>query len=357
MLHVVYGRNPRGPLAVLKESWTGENDPRASLAQAVEDYLLHLRSKLSEAAEFAQSHTEAAQQSYATHYNLRARRNKFQEGDRVIVLVPENTGKMGNRWLGPGTVVKVKSPYSYLVDLGNGNVRHMHTNKMRHFTATVQECGVIAECDAEVGKVLPPDIVANESVMPSVRVEPEKVKHLGESQRAELFEVLDEFAACFSDKPGLCDVVTHHIATTPEFVPKQMKLYRVPDAFRSEVNRQIRELLDMGLIRPSVSPMASPIVCVAKKSGGVRIACDYRHLNGLTVGDAYPISTINETLSKIGSSKIISTFDAKSGYWQIPLAEEDRWLTAFITHDGLYEWIRMLFGPGPDLTGGRPGAK
>jgi len=98
----------------------------------------------------------------------------------------------------------------------------------------------------------------------------------------------------------------------------------------------------MGLIRPSVSPMASPIVCVAKKSGVVRIACDYRYLNSFTVGDVYPMSTINETLSKIGSSQIISTFDVKSGYWQIPVAEEV--LTTFIAHDGLYEWVRMPFG-------------
>ena len=105
-----------------------------------------------------------------------------------------------------------------------------------------------------------------------------KLSHLDEGQRAELVEVLDEFAACFSDKPGLCDVVAHRIMTTPDFVPKQMRPYRVPIAFRADVNRQIRELLDMGLIRPSVSPMASPIVCVAKKSGGVRIACDYRYL-------------------------------------------------------------------------------
>jgi len=126
--------------------------------------------------------------------------------------------------------------------------------------------------------------------------------------------VLDEFAECFSDKPGLCDVITHHILPTPEFVPKQMKPYCVPVAFRAEVNRQIRELLDMGLIHPSVSPMASPIVCVAKKSGGVRIACDYRYLNSYTVGDAYPMSTVGETLAKIGPANIISTFDAKSGY-------------------------------------------
>jgi len=56
------------------------------------------------------------------------------------------------------------------------------------------------------------------------------------------------------------------------------------------------------------------------------------------------MSTINETLTKIGSSKVISTFDAKSGYWQITVSEEDRWLTAFVRHDGLYEWVRMPFG-------------
>ena len=141
-----------------------------------------------------------------------------------------------------------------------------------------------------------------------------KVAHLDDDQRAELFQVLDEFADAFSDKPGFCDVVTHRIQTTSDFVPKQMRPYRVPVVFQAAVKRQINELLDMGLIRPSVSPMASPIVCVAKKSGGVRITCDYRYLKSFTVGDAYPMSTINETLVKISKSKVISTFDAKRGY-------------------------------------------
>ena len=210
---------------------------------------------------------------------------------------------------------------------------------MRHFIARVQGCGVIAECDAEFGKVLSPSIVANESVIPSVRVKPEKVSHLDERQRAELFAVLDEFAACFLDKPGLCDVVTHCIVTTPEFVPKQMKPYRVPVAFLSEVNRQTRKQLDMGLIHPFVSPMASPIVCVAKKSGGMRIACDYRYLNSFTVGYAYPMSTINETLRRSDSRGSYPTSTLRVD----TVAEEDRWLTAFITHDGLYEWVRMPF--------------
>ena len=56
------------------------------------------------------------------------------------------------------------------------------------------------------------------------------------------------------------------------------------------------------------------------------------------------MSTIDDVLRKIGSGRFISVFDAKSGYWQVPVKEKDRWLTAFVTHDGLYEWLRMPFG-------------
>ena len=92
----------------------------------------------------------------------------------------------------------------------------------------------------------------------------------------------------------------------PEFKVKQMKPYRVPEAFRAEVDRQIQELLDLGLITPSFSSMASPIVCVAKKDGGVRIACDYRYVNKFTVGDAYLMPTVQETIRSLGNAKYIT---------------------------------------------------
>jgi len=123
-----------------------------------------------------------------------------------------------------------------------------------------------------------------------------------------------------------------------------MRPYRVPDKFKPEIDRQIPELLEMGLIRPSDSPMDSPIVCVAKHDVGVHLAVDYRYLKKYTVGDAYPMTTIDEVVRSVGSGSFISTFDAKSGYWQLCVAPEDRWLTAFVTHDGLYEWVRMPFG-------------
>jgi len=67
---LAYGRNPRGPLAILKEGWTGENDTRAHLTQPVE-----------EAADFADKHSRKAQESYTANYNLRAREKKFVSAD------------------------------------------------------------------------------------------------------------------------------------------------------------------------------------------------------------------------------------------------------------------------------------
>ena len=94
---------------------------------------------------------------------------------------------------------------------------------------------VMAGFAVEVGMMLLYDIVADESVMPSVRVEPVKVQQRDESQRSESLEV----SAFFPDKPGLCVVVAHRVVATPEFTPKQMKPHSVPVALRSEGNRRI----------------------------------------------------------------------------------------------------------------------
>ena len=115
----------------------------------------------------------------------------------------------------------------------------------------------------------------------------------------------------------------------------------MPEAMKPVVERQIKELLDAGLIVRSDSPMASPLVCVAKKQGGVRLACDYRYVNSFTVADVFPLCTVDEMISKVGRGRYISLFDAKSGYWQFLVRPEDCWLTALVTNEGLYEWVAL----------------
>ena len=136
------------------------------------------------------------------------------------MLAPESSGKLCNKWQGPGTVVKVMSQNSYLVDLGVNGIRHLHANKMRHFVARVNGCSVINESDVDFGDVVTPTPACVSCDLPSVRIEETKIAHLEPEQRQELLQLVDEFHDRFTDAPGLCDAAVHRIVTTPEFVPR-----------------------------------------------------------------------------------------------------------------------------------------
>jgi len=85
------------------------------------------------------SHGERAQAKYTSQYNLRNRDKHFSVGEQMLILVPDSTAsKVYSRWKGPATVVEVKSPYRYLVEL-NGSRQHVHANKLRKFHVRVDE--------------------------------------------------------------------------------------------------------------------------------------------------------------------------------------------------------------------------
>ena len=145
----------------------------------------------------------------------------------------------------------------------DGARRHLHANKLRPCTARVQS--VILDRDKEFGRVLALPVV-NSNLLPSKRINQAAISHPTCDQRVELLKVLDLFPECFAEKPGFCQVVEHEVITLPGFVPKRSKPYKIPEALKDEVDRQIEVLLKDGFIRPSTSPMTSPIVCVLKKN-------------------------------------------------------------------------------------------
>lgn len=131
--------------------------------------------------------------------------------------------------------------------------------------------------------------------------------------------------------------------------PIYTKTYRYPTIHTAEVERQMTEMLDQGIIRHSSSPYNAPILVVPKKedkSGNKewRIVIDYRKLNMATKEDKYPIPRIDDILDKLGRANYFSTLDLTKGFYQIEVEPEDREKTAFTTHNGHYEFIRMPFG-------------
>ena len=123
------------------------------------------------------------------------------------------------------------------------------------------------------------------------RIDPESIRHLSRKQRKELLAFLDEYSLCFSELPDFTSVVTQNVTLLDGFKPKRLPAYRVPERLKAEVSRQIREMLDNGIIRPSQSSMGGPLVCVMKgRDGcdGVRLAVDYRYANKYVESSAYP---------------------------------------------------------------------
>ena len=364
---LVYGRLPRGPLAVLKENWCGLRDAPLNLGQSTAEYLTELRNNLEVASAYATEHGKREQQRYVSRYNLRSREKQFDVGDQVLILIPDTTAsKVFSRWQGPATVIETRPHNSYLVEL-NGTHKHLHADKLRRYQINVGEvivapadcnditaemstnqCAIVYESDNDFGDISVIDSPKMETgLLPSQKIDPQKLKHLAPQQRRELLDILDSFSECFSDKPGCCNWIQHEIHVTEGFKPKRLPTYRVPESLKPEVEKQIDEMLQLGIIKPSKSQMASPIVCVLKgKDGrdGIRLAIDYRYLNKYCLGDAYPMPDIADLLQRVGQAKYISSFDVKGAYWQIPVHPDHQWLTAFVWDGGLYEFTRAPFG-------------
>ena len=80
-----------------------------------------------------------------------------------------------------------------------------------------------------------------------------------------------------------------------------------------------------------MSPWAAGIVIARKKDGALRFCTNYIKINKQTKRDCYPIPQIDDTLNWVGGAKYKSTMDMTSGYWQLPIREEDKEKTAFIS--------------------------
>ena len=363
---LVFGKLPKGPLAILRETWIGEREAPPNSSKSVSEYLDDLREKLQVAQHYAEENTTRAQKHYVDHYNLRSRDKHFAVGDKCLLLQPTNTAsKVFSRWRGPGEIVEVLSPYSYIVEF-EGVRHHVHANRLRRYCVRVDEvvcdsfiaplseaeccCTLVRENDIDFGDLQFVDTSVKDAceAPPSEKIRDEMINHLQSERRHELLRVLDKYPEVFSEKPGLCNAgVYHRIPVVSDFRPKRLKAYRVPEKFRPEVDKQISELLRLGFIEPSDSPMASPIVCVMKGKageGGIRVVIDYRYVNKYTVPDVTPLPDIADLIQRIGRSNFISCFDAKSGYHQIPVWPADRWLTAFVCDAGLFQWCRAPFG-------------
>lgn len=196
------------------------------------------------------------------------------------------------------------------------------THRVHHVTAGVGNYQPISLSDLKIG---------------------EEVSH---KEGQELVSLLNNYRQCFafnlSELGKTC--VAEMVINLVDDEPVVYRPYRLAYSEREKVRNMIEELLQNEIVRPSTSAFASPIVLVKKKTGETRLCIDYRALNKKTTRENYPMPLIDDQLDALAGHAFYTTLDLASGYYQIPIREQDRFKTAFITPDGQFEFNRMPFG-------------
>ena len=131
-------------------------------------------------------------------------------------------------------------------------------------------------------------------------------------------------------------------------IPTKARPIQMKEELLNYCKKEIQDLLDKKLIRPTKSPWSCSAFYVQNQAeierGAPRLVINYKPLNKVLQWIRYPIPNKNDLLGRLHSASIFSKFDMKSGFWQIQIKNEDRYKTAFTTPFGHYEWNVMPFG-------------
>lgn len=192
--------------------------------------------------------------------------------------------------------------------------------------------------------VLPP-VSTNSASAPSISTPP--VVSCATVLPAPVLSTTSAPASCIPAPPviGCAQNFVHKVKIDLTVKPVRQKLRRLPFAVRASVTAELDRLLKAGVIeRIDASPWVSPIVVTRRRTGGIRMCTDLREPNKAVVTDCYPLPHVDELFASLQGAKMFSTIDLANAYYQLPLHEDSRDLTAFITHDGLFRFRRVPFG-------------
>ena len=352
-----------GPLLLLKEKWLDEDPEKISVLK----YVATFKDRLFTAGQIAKRNLQESQSKMKVWYDRKAKSRCFEPGDRVLVLFPVVGNPLQAKYSGPYKVVKKISDTNYLVKTpGRRKETQMcHISMLKAYhekpkpelvilnnrlglespTHSKDCVGQLAEkeedteSDVRLGNDQQPIKLQNSQVLNDLGT---KLSHLPLVQRKELAEVITQYREVFPDVPSKTNLIEHDV-DVGDSVPIKQHPYRVSPMKKELLDKEVQYMLKNDIIEESQSNWSSPCILVPKHDGGFRFF-DFRKVNDKTKSDSFLIPRIADCIDQIGNAKFVSTFDMLKGYWQVPLTQRAREISAFVTPSGLYQYKVMPFG-------------
>lgn len=178
------------------------------------------------------------------------------------------------------------------------------------------------------------------------------VAHCTKEEKNEMEKLCKNFVTAFfieGDSLKHTDVIKHKIDLKPGTLPMNTRQYRIPESQKREIQNQLDELEERGIIEKSNSPWNSPLLLVPKKENQqgekqYRLVIDYRKLNTVTQPLSYPIPLIDEIIDQMQGAQVFTTLDLQGAFHQIPMHPDSKEYTAFSTSWDKYHFNSMPFG-------------
>ncbi|XP_068200695.1 uncharacterized protein [Palaemon carinicauda] len=318
---LVFGHKIRSPLEIFREFL----ESREVIDKSVNEVLDNLISKSSVAWKFAKENLTSAQ------------------------------GKMKAKFEGPWRVLRKLSEVNYEIEAPGTwrKCRVFHINRLKSYSCgSVEPKRVPLESVAtildsvdyfEEDELCQVSADALNTNFQSLELLESGLKHLEAPQRENILNLIMSFSNLWQDSRGRTGLLQHDV-DFGDALPVNQSPYRLNPEKRAFVEKEIKYMLEHDLIQPSISPWSSPVMLVKKPDGEFRMCVDYRKVNIHTKRDSFPLPRIDDCLDQIGPSKFITKLDLLKGYWQVPLSDRAREISAFATPFGLYECKVMPFG-------------
>ncbi|XP_066959143.1 uncharacterized protein [Macrobrachium rosenbergii] len=340
---MIFGRDIRGPLKILAENWEENQE------EIQGEYVKNLRKRLREIRKFSLENLKISQEKMKRKYDAKTKLRNFSIGQQVLVFLPVKRFPLTNKFQGPYRIIEKLSDRTYVIETPGRRKRQrkIHMNLLKpYFSETKTETVSITQTtssteDDDSYELGAENKMNNSSILENLE---DKLKHLSVEQSSELSEVIQSFSEIFADVPRRTNLTKHEIKIREDGKPFKMRAYRLSPFHRDVLKKEVEYLLQHGLAEPSSSHYSSPCVLVKKPDGSFRMCTDYRKLNSISVADNYPLPLIDQLLDNIGQAKFVSKIDLLKGYYQIPLDENAKLLSAFITPFGLYQYTVLPFG-------------